>query len=149
MQAIPAFMNAFWGSSSGFADARFAVVRDTGIALPVWFQALVSGLPRAQWPAASRDFLRSSLTGAPIEEGGAETDTLTPYETFTRTVGAGVRFANDKQPFGELGLGMNHYVWGRRLALVPSIRWRFYSEQRTQSVFVAEGLMQLGVSWLF
>jgi hypothetical protein len=44
---------------------------------------------------------------------------------------------------------MNHYVWGGHFALTPSVRWRFYSEQRTQSVFVAEGLLQLGVSWLF
>lgn len=73
---------------------------------------------------------------------------LVHFDIFGR-VGAGIRYANDRQPFAELGVGMSHYAWSQRMALVPELRWRFYSENRSTKVWVTEGLLQLGISWLF
>lgn len=73
---------------------------------------------------------------------------LVHFDIFGR-VGAGIRFANDRQPFAELGVGMSHYINSLRFALVPELRWRVYAENRTSKVLVTEGFLQLGVSWLF
>ncbi len=97
----------------------------------------------------SRVQLGSSFVYSPIYGKYAwNSESIVYFDIFGK-VGGGVRFADDRQPFGEVGVGMNHYVFFRRLALVPELRWRFYTEKRTDKVFVAEGLFQLGVSWLF
>lgn len=69
------------------------------------------------------------------------------FDIFGRA-GGGIRFAQDQQLFGELGFGMSHYL-SKSLSLVPELRWRFYTEKRTAPTFISEGLLQLGVAWLF
>jgi len=64
------------------------------------------------------------------------------------SVGGGVRFSNTFQPFGELGLGMNHFIFSNRFSIVPEVRERVYSEQRTSSVMVYESIFQLGIACL-
>lgn len=96
----------------------------------------------------SRYQVGSAFVFSPIYGKYAWNESSIVYFDIFGRAGAGIRFANDRQPFAELGLGMNHYLLWRRIALVPEIRWRFYSEQRTSKVFVNEGLMHLGVAWL-
>lgn len=70
------------------------------------------------------------------------------------TLGGGLRFAQDSQgnastqPFGEFGIGMNHYIFSRQFSIVPEFRERIYAEQRSGSVVVFEGIFQLGMAWL-
>lgn len=64
------------------------------------------------------------------------------------TLGAGIRFASEQQPFLETGIGMSHYILSSSISLVPEFRLRVYQEQRTQSTTVLEGVFQLGISWL-
>ncbi len=63
--------------------------------------------------------------------------------------GPGVRFSNSYQLFGEIGLGMNHYLFSRTIALTPEFRFRVYPEQRTTKVIVLESNFQLGLTCLF
>jgi outer membrane beta-barrel protein len=75
-------------------------------------------------------------------------DSLVYFDMFA-TAGVGLRFASDRQPFAETGVGMNHYIFARKLAVVPEYRLRIYSEKRTESTMVFESMFQLGGSWLF
>lgn len=96
----------------------------------------------------SRFQLGSAFIYSPIYGKYAwNSNSIVYFDIFGRA-GAGIRFARDQQLFGELGVGMNHYL-SKRLSLVPEIRWRLYSEKRTENAFIAEGLLQLGVAWLF
>ena len=127
-----------------FLQLDFTFPSPTGLATEI--QSQTSFVPDVQ---ISHFQIGTAYVYTPIYGKYAwNSDSIVYFDIFG-TAGLGVRFANDRQPFVELGVGMNHYIWARRLALVPEIRWRFYSEQRSQSTFVAEGLLQLGVSWLF
>lgn len=95
----------------------------------------------------SRFQVGSSFVYSPIYGKYAWNSNEIVYFDIYGKVGGGIRFATDQQLFGELGVGMNHYL-SKSISLVPEIRWRLYSEKRTESTFVAEGLFQLGVAWL-
>jgi len=75
-------------------------------------------------------------------------DGIVYFDAFV-SVGAGLRFANTTQPFGVVGLGTSHYLFGKNFSMVPELRLRAYSEKRTQNTFVLEWALQLGVAWLF
>jgi len=97
----------------------------------------------------SRFQLVTSYVFSPIYGKYAWNDQQTVYFDIFGTAGGGVRFAQDLQPIFELGLGMNHYVFAKRLSIVPELRIRGYSEKRTRSTLVIESLAQLGVAWLW
>ena len=86
VQAMPAFMGAFWNGSDQYTDARFGVVRDVASSLPDWYSAQASLLARPQWPAESLQFVQQHLAQAPIELRSSEADTFSPYETFAGTL---------------------------------------------------------------
>jgi outer membrane beta-barrel protein len=96
----------------------------------------------------SRYQVVTSYVYSPIYGKYAWNDKRTVHFDMYGSVGGGVRFATDLQPIFEVGLGMNNYIFARKLSIVPEYRVRVYSEQRTQSTVVFESLVQLGVAWL-
>lgn len=97
----------------------------------------------------SRHQLSSAYVWTPIYGKYAWNEFSLVHFDIHATLGAGLRWARDRQPFAELGLGMNHFVYSNRLSLVADVRVRLYSEKRSASVFVAETLAELGLAWLF
>jgi hypothetical protein len=95
--------------------------------------------------------LSSSYVFAPIYGKYAWNDAQVIYFDLYGTLGAGVRFptGGSVQPFGVVGIGMNHWILPPHFAVVPELRLRGYTEQRTGSTFVLETIAQLGVSWLW
>jgi outer membrane beta-barrel protein len=97
----------------------------------------------------SRRQLSTSYVFSPIYGKYAWGGEKIVYFDIHATLGAGLRFARDRQFFFEASLGSNHYLLGGRFALVPEIRVRTYSEMRTVSTQVFETFLLLGGSWLF
>ncbi len=97
---------------------------------------------------SSRLQLGSAYVFSPIYGKYAWGDEKLIHFDIHGSLGAGVRFAKDRQVYIETGVGMSNYILSSSVSVVPEIRMRVYQEDRTTSVVVVESLFQLGLLWL-